>query len=381
MNILSYLKKIKKSWDKNQPLIEVVIFRQRILDNLSQYQARFPALKFAPVLKSNAYGHGLNEVAKILDQQSLPFFVIDSLFEAKTLRRGGIKTPLLIVGYVLPANINRSRLNKTAFTIVSLDQLRQLAAGLRRPAAFHLKIDTGMRRQGILPEQIDLAVKLIRSNVNIRLAGICSHLADADNQDSSLTLKQITEWNQAVNRIKVAWPGLEYFHLAASAGTRYSDRIHANVARLGIGLYAPEPGETDGLNLSQALQMRSLISGIKNIEPGDSVGYGATFSAAKHMTLATVPAGYFEGIDRRLSGRGYFLVADQACPIVGRVSMNITTIDVSQLPGIPINQSVIIIGSEPDNPNNLANMAKTCGTIVRELLVHIPPHLKRMVIE
>ncbi len=213
MTFLSALKKLKKSRDPYRPLIEVLIYRDNILHNLRAYQKLCPNVKFAPVLKSNAYGHGLVEVAKILDdynrktltptlsqrergQMSLPFFMVDSLFEARTLRHEGIKTPLLILGYTTAENINHHKLKNTAFAIISLEQLKLIDKNLKRAANFHLKIDTGMRRQGLSPDELPEAIKIIKSNPLIKIEGVCSHLADADNANTDFTKKQIALWNK-----------------------------------------------------------------------------------------------------------------------------------------------------------------------------------------
>jgi alanine racemase len=430
-----------------QPLISVEISNGRLLHNLHEFQLAAqklkPGVSIAPVLKSNAYGHGLFEVAEILEKNQnsmksrawhrlksgfkdlpstpiegkdldIPFFVVDSYFEAVALRVHGIRTPLLIIGYTRPETIASSSLRDTAFTVTSLDTLRQFAEDepdcpespekdvhgrypIRRfhHAHIHLKIDTGMRRQGILPEEADEAIKIIQGNPALVLEGICTHFCDADDPDGSFTEGQINLWDRKVKKFKAAFPHLRYFHAAATDGSSLSKDIYANVVRLGIGLYglSENPVLNQSLNLEPVLEMKTILTGVKKFKSGETVGYGNTFEADKDMTISTIPVGYFEGIDRRSSSglsddganepNGFVQVGPNrvACPIIGRVSMNITTIDVSAVPKAIAGMEAVVISHNPNDPNSIASMARNCGTISYDIVVGIPAHLKRVVVD
>lgn len=379
MGLIHSIKKLKKSWNDYKPLIEVVVYRDNILHNLKQYQTAFPKVQFAPVLKSNAYGHGLVEMAKILDNNRLPFFMADSLFEARNLRHEGVKTPILILGYTTADNINVAKLKNVAFGIISLEQLKNLDHKLRHQTNFHLKIDTGMRRQGLMPEELPAAVRIIKNNPKIKIEGICSHLADADGADNKFSRQQITLWNKTASELEAQTGPLKYKHLANSAGADFTAEINANVSRLGIGLYGYNLSPRAGLALKPALEMRSIISSIKILSLRESIGYNVTFTAKQQLTVATVPVGYTEGLDRRLSNAGAMTVDGIPCPIVGRVSMNITSIDVSKVQGAHLDQAVTIISSRGGDPNSVENIAKLCNTIPYEILVRIPGYLKRVI--
>jgi len=380
MLAINFLKKIKKSFSNSNynPLINVLISKSNLINNLNEFKANYPKVSFAPVLKSNAYGHGLVEVAKILDKEDKPFFVVDSLFEAKTLRENDIKSEILIIGYTSPENISANKLAGISFTFTSLNQLSVFAQTINKITKIHLKIDTGMHRQGIVFEEVTNVIKIIKNNPNIILEGICSHLADADNQDSSFTKKQIENWNKAVKIFKENFDSLKYFHLSATAGTKYSENIESNVARLGIGLYGAI--ETN-IKLKPVLEMQTIISSIKTIQKEESVGYNLTYKSVAESKIATVPAGYFEGVDRRLSNCGFFKIGKNFCPIIGRVSMNITSIDISNIPEAKEGNRVIILSNNPEDKNSAVNIAKTASTIPYEILIHIPQHLKRVVVD
>lgn len=379
MKIFSYLREIKKFYSGYHPLIEAFIYQKNLLHNLRFFQKKYPKHKIAPVLKSNAYGHGLVPIAKILDRQKIPFLVVDSLFEARTLRGEGIKSPILIIGYTRAADIGKNNLKNVSFTITTRELLEELSKTLNIPQKLHLKIDTGMHRQGIPLEEIQKAKNKIQNNGNIVLEGVCSHLASADNLDPSYVLKQIGEWKKAVKILKKEFPRLKYFHLAATAGSFYSPKIPSNVIRLGLGLYGIDSSPFRDSKLKPVLETRTIVSGIKNIKKGEYVGYGLTYRAPKDIKIAVIPAGYFEGTDRRLGNKGFYKIKGRDCPLVGRVSMNISLADVSHFPDAKTGGKVILISANPRDKNCAQKMAKTCETIPYEILVHVPQHLRRTV--
>lgn len=384
----SLLTRFSKSRHPYEPLITIEVSRERLLHNLAQFQAIAPEGKVAPVLKSNAYGHGLIEVAQVLEKSgnTIPFFVVDSYFEAVALRAKKIKTPILVIGYSRPEDIATSRLKNVSFTVTNLETLHSLSTFhfALSICSLHLKLDTGMHRQGILPDEIDEAITLLHSNSHLQLEGITSHLADADNADATFTKNQIKAWNGIAAKFRREFPALRYVHLSNTDGHRFARDIDANVSRLGLGLYGLPDGQSfmPKLDLKPALEMKTIVTSVKKLAKGESVGYSATFMATNDMTVATIPVGYYEALDRRLSNKGSVLVgpARIACPIVGRISMNITSIDVSKIPNIKVGYSVTVISNNRSDLNSLANMATLAGTIDYELVVHIPAHLKRIVV-
>lgn len=379
MKILTFLRELKKSFSFHQPLIEVLVFKDNLLHNLQTFQRKYPRHQIAPVLKSNAYGHGLVQVAQILDDQEVAFLVVDSMFEAVTLKKENIKSKLLVIGYTKPQEICLNRHRNIAFTITNLQQLKDIDKRIRRKQHFHLKIDTGMHRQGILLSEINQAISIIEGNKKIILEGVCSHFALADSADSTYSNLQMQAWDQAVTEFKQAFPNLKYFHHAATGASHY-EQENTNVVRLGLGLYGMDPSPNRKLKLKPALEIRTIISGLKTIKKGEFIGYGLTFFAKEKMRVATVPAGYFEGVDRRLSNCGCYKIKDKFCPILGRVSMNISVIDVSKVSEIKVGKKVTLISCIKKDPNSAWNIAKQCSTIPYEILVHIPQHLRRTVV-
>jgi alanine racemase len=380
MNFGAIIRKVKsRVLPVNLPsLITIYVDKSAILDNLVAYKQAYPELEFAPVLKSNAYGHSLVPVARILDSQQLPFLIVDSYYEARLLRDNNIQTPILIIGYVEPQIMLKSRLSKISFCITSLEQLQQLA-GSQRQLNLHLKIDTGMHRQGLLISQLEQAIHILKNNNNLNLVGIASHLADADNIESKSVPKQLKNWTKARDIIMQNFPNITYSHISATAGVLHTDDNIHNLARLGLGLYGISLADNPKIKLKPTLSMKTIISGVKKISKGDTVGYNDTFISPRDMMIATIPAGYAEGVDRRLSTKGQVEVNGILCPIIGKVSMNITTIDVSAVPEVKLGDTVTIISDDNASPISVSNIATTCQTIPYEILVHIPAHLRRVI--
>ena len=380
MNFGAIIRKVKsRVLSANLPsLITIYVDKKDILDNLATYRQAYPEIEFAPVLKSNAYGHSLVPIARILDSQRLPFLIVDSYYEARLLRDNNIQTPILIIGYVEPQIMLRSRLPKISFCITSLEQLQQLARS-QRQLNLHLKIDTDMHRQGVLVSELEQAIQILKNNNNLHLEGISSHLADADNIESKSVPKQLKNWTKARDIMRQNFPTINYSHISATAGVLHTDENTHSLARLGLGLYGISLADNPRIKIKPALSMQTMVSGIKKISKGDTVGYNDTFIAPHDMLIATIPAGYAEGIDRRLSNKGQVEVNGILCPIIGRVSMNITTIDVSGVPAVKLGDTVTIISDDNASPISVNNLAKTCQTIPYEILVHIPAHLRRVI--
>jgi alanine racemase len=241
-----------------------------------------------------------------------------------------------------------------------------------------------MRRQGILPEELDEALSLIQNSGSIQVTGICSHLYDADNADLTITETQVKVWNKVVDKMKNAFPLMKHIHLNNTDGHRFRYDTHSTMSRLGGGLYGLADGSSFSpkLDLRPPLEMKTIITGLKKLKTGETVGYNGTFKANKNMDIATIPVGYNEGLDRRLSNKGMVLVGEDRvpCPIVGRVSMNITVIDVTGIPNVKARTPVIVISANSKDVNSMMNMAKQADAHPYEIAVHLPVNLKRVIV-
>src|SRR5574343_334929 len=254
LNYLKYLINRAKSYmnSPNESLIKIYINHNSLLHNLDQFKKININNRVIPVLKSNAYGHDLVEIAKILESE-VQEIIVDSYFEAIKIRKAGVGTKIIIIGYVRPECINNSRLKNVSYVITSIETLREI----KSKTNIHLKIDTGMHRQGILQDEVDLAFKIIKENNDIlKLEGICSHLADADNNDPTFTEKQIDAWNKIVDKSVSHFGDIKYLHISNSFGNKYIEKIKSNTSRLGIGLYGLI--NLDGMELKPVLEMKTI---------------------------------------------------------------------------------------------------------------------------
>ncbi|KKR83865.1 MAG: Alanine racemase [Candidatus Daviesbacteria bacterium GW2011_GWA2_40_9] len=290
-------------------------------------------LKVAPVLKSNAYGHGITEAAKVLDSLGAPFFCVDSLYEAYELLKAHIKTPILIMGYTHPNNF---KVKKLPFSYAVYDlQMAQVLNNYQWDAKIHIKIDTGMHRLGVPLEELSAFLQELKKLPNLKVEGVMSHLASASNTQDTLYQTQVKNFKQALKIIRKSGFDPKWVHLSASAGLlnpqiRKELSKFSNMARCGLSVYGISPNK-ESSHLKPALKLTTKIAQIKKLKKGDKIGYDGTYTAKKELILGVLPIGYFDGVDRRLSNQGAFLVEGVKCPIVGRVSMNITTIDLSKM--------------------------------------------------
>lgn len=375
---------ILRSWRQffrhSQPIIHVEISKSALLHNLRILESFAPPWGIAPVLKSNAYGHGVILVAGVLkSEKNIPFFAVDSYFEARVIRDAGITKKILILGHTPLDTMKKNKNNGISFAVSSLEQLKAFVQE-KADQNVHVKFDTGMHRQGISHTEIEAAIRLMQQMPHGQVEGVFSHFADADTTDSVLTKEQIARWNELAKRLQKEIPAIRYYHMANSSGFRYAGDIVANVGRSGNMLYGTNSGRLPAA-FRPALKMTSIISEIRTIETGEAVGYNGTFLAEHPMTIATVPAGYYEGITRRLSNKGSYIIEDRVAPIVGRVSMNISSCDVTDIPRAKIGSVVTLISDKAEDQNSVVNIAKMCDTIPYEILVHIPVHLHRMLVE
>ncbi len=365
------------------PLVTVGISRDALIHNFDTYAKAYPQLLLAPVLKSNAYGHDLGLVARVLDHKPVAFFMVDSLYEARKLRSAGIRSRILVMGYTRPESIARARLPRLDFSITDIQQLRDVLPLLRVPTRLHLKLDTGMHRQGIMERDLPEAIGLLSAHPFAQVVGVCSHFADADTENSTHAQSQVTTWKSMCAVVQEAFPSVEFVHLAATKGARYAKEAGTNVLRVGIGLYGFDTAPLHSTPLTAVLELRSIIAGLRTVPRGESVGYNATFTTEQETHIATIPAGYYEGVDRRLSNKGRVLIHGKECPIIGRVSMNMISVDVTGVAGVAIGDVVTLISRSISSSCSIPSIASAVSTSeylesIYVLLAHIPQHLKRV---
>ena len=332
-------------------------------------------------MKSNAYGHGLELIGRFVDRKlsAAPFVAVDSLYEAWKLEKAGVGKPILVIGYTLPENFKNPK--KLKFHLPVFDQETALVLGRYQPRTkLHLKIDTGMNRLGIKPNQVNRFITFLKDrHLESQIVGIYSHLACANSNDN-FTQKQVTLFKKIIKQFERAGFSFAWKHIAATAGGLAVKDSEFNLIRLGLGFYGYFPSRSAPSAVRPALKLITHTAQIKSVSRGEIVSYNGQFRAPKKMTMGVLPIGYYDGLDRRLSGRGKVLVGDQYCPLVGDICMNIAMIDLSDVKNPAVGQEVVVIDDNQEAKNNLVSLSALAKTIPYDLLVGLAPITRRVLI-
>ena len=293
------------------------------------------------MIKSNAYGHGLVLVAKLLSKKYRGvWFGVDSITEALRLRDEGIKNPILVLGYTLPRRLYEAAQRDIAITISHFEGARELARLKKRPR-FHLKFDTGMHRQGF--QESDMR-KLIREleRFGLNPDGIYSHFSTASNRGFSK--KQIRTFEYMVQEVKRVGISPGILHMNKTEGVINFPESTYDMVRLGIGLYGYYPAGVP--RLRPVLSWHTIVSEVKCVKKGEWVSYDRTERLKRDSKIAILPIGYWHGFDRGLSSVGEVLIRGKRARVLGRVTMDMTMVDVTKIPGVRVRDEVVIIGKQ-----------------------------------
>jgi len=336
------------------------VFKDALKHNLHAYQKLCPGQAICPVLKSNAYGHGLTLVAKALDNEGAPFFIVDSLYEAYELKKARIKTPVLIIGALHPENTH-GRHFPFHFAVFNKESAELFA---KMDVPVHIKIETGLSRMGFSMKQLKESLPYFKK-IGLNIEGIYTHFADADNpQSDAKTEEQVERFEEALALVEAAGFKPKWIHCANSAGALKVKNPKFNMVRLGIGLY------------EATMELESTLVAIDELKKGETVGYGCTFTAPKNMRVGVIPVGYYEAIPRSLSNKGFVEVNGKLCPMLGRVSMNMCTFDLEGVEA-KLFDPVIVYSRHAEQKNSVPEQSHAAGMIPYELLVHISESVAR----
>lgn len=350
---------------------------EAIAHNLDIARQALPDTALMPVVKAGAYGHGLEPVARRLDNHGICFFGVANAGEARRLSRAGVRTKPFILGPTLPEEREEIVLNNwgcTISTMAEADHFQQLASVFDKTFPIHIAVDTGMGREGFLPEQLPNIIQPLKELPSIRVDGIMSHFPSAD-EDVPFTQAEIGQFQQCINLLKDHF-NLRYRHIAASAGELGYDIPDVNLARPGLLLYgvAPMASIYDSV-LRPTLKLFSRISLIRELPQGHGVSYGRTYITKQPTKVATIGIGYADGWNRQLSGKGARVyINGHYCPMLGRVTMDQIMADVSHLPMVEAGDEVELIG--PHIP--VTEVAQLAGTIPWEIFTGLGPRLPRI---
>lgn len=351
-----------------------------------------PRVRICAALKADAFGHGIGLVAPLLQAEGCDYAAVATVPEAVELRQIGWKPPILVLGNVLAVADELERENRVeaiirhqlAITLAepsSIDYVRSSRAAGRSlgPIDIHLKIDTGMGRMGVVPQDAEQLVRLILASPQLRLDGIYSHFASADLAQPDLARHQLAVFRDTLERLGHLLPPGVIRHLANSAATICLPDAHFDMVRPGLALYGYHPApQVRPFALKPALRLVTHISLIKDLPPGHCVGYGQTFTTTRQTRLGIVPAGYFDGFVRGNSNHGIVGIAGGFAPIIGRVSMDQLAIDLTDLPPVTLGDEVVLISDQPGTPHSVAAIAERLGTIPYEVTCLLGSRIDRI---
>jgi alanine racemase len=332
------------------PLNRIELDRSRLLHNFQYVQSRHPEAEIIPVLKGNAYGHGLEQIAEILNEAPCRMLAVDGYFEAARLRDIS-KHHFLVMGYILPANAKLLDTKRCSFVVQDTACLEAFGK-LKRPVRIWLELNTGMNRMGLQSDELEAYLETVKQYPHLELEGVMSHLADADNSDDSFTERQVREFDTRVREILSAGFKPRYISLAQTAGSTKARSQYANAIRLGIGLYGINPLQPDDPKyqelqaLKPVLELKSTVIKVISLQKGDKVSYNGIFTAPRNMQIGVLPLGYYEGLPRELSNVGFVTYQDKPLPIVGRICMNHTMIDITAT-DVEVGSEVTLLNKEP----------------------------------
>ena len=375
---------------------------QVIVDDLArQSPGRAPGV--IAVIKANAYGHGAGQVARALEDAGADLLACADIEEGAALRAAGVRAEILVFGALSVSDLDGlfdCSLTPTISTPGAAIAVQAAAERYKRRVRYHLKIDTGMNRLGFRFDNLRRTLPALLASHNLDLAAVYTHFATADDPESPLFNEQRARFDRALNAIEdmsrgareerrekdraasataaAVKPDVPYVHAANSAALLRDSRVWYDRVRPGILLYGVVPPPlASTLPLTPIMTLGSRIVAVKGVRPGEGVGYGVRFSPEKPARIAIVPAGYADGLDLRLAGRGAVLIRGRRAPIVGSVNMDMLMADVTGLDVSP-GDEVVIIGAQGDDRIDVREMAAQIGTIPYEILCRIGSRIERL---
>jgi alanine racemase len=351
-----------------------------------------PSRALMAVVKSNAYGHGMLEVAEIALGAGANWLGVFSAVEGLALRDRGVTAPILVFGPVPEAALDRALAAGLRLTAASPAAAAAIAA---RPAArgarVHVKVETGTNRQGMLAGELPAAIRLLTAAGAV-VEGAYTHFADIeDTTEHTFAEKQKARFCEVLDALRASGVDVPMPHTACTAATILFPETHHALVRAGIGLYGLWPSKETNVSanalgrnrigLKPAMTWKTRIAQIKCVVAGDYVGYGRTFRTTRSTLLAVLPVGYADGYDRGLSNAARTIVRGVRAPVVGRVCMNMTMIDVSDVPGATEGDEVVLLGAQGDESVTAEDLARLAGTINYEIVTRAAPGSPRIVVE
>lgn len=379
-------KRVTKKIEKNMVRTWIEVDRRALGHNYRLLRRLLPPkCRLMAVAKSNAYGHGLYDYAPVMEELGVDWLGVDSIVEAVTLRQIGIRKPILVFGYTVPARFEEAAKHNISLTVSSFECLRALQNYRNRgKIRVHVKIDTGLHRQGFFPDELPRVIRMLKKNpAYVDVEGTYTHFAKAkDPQDRSYTLGQIEKFQKALDACQNA--GFSPIrHACATAGTFSYPEARYDMVRIGVGLLGLWPslemktalGKT--YRLKPALSWRTIISEIKHLPKGSGVSYELTETLGRDSKVGVCPIGYWHGFPRSLSSSGEVLTHGRRAKVLGLVTMDMIVVDLTDIPGVSVGDVVTLVGRDNKDEITAYEMAQKAGVSYYELLTRLNPLIQK----
>ena len=370
----------------------VEISLAKLRRNYQRIRTLAGARRVMAVIKADAYGHGAVPVARCLAECGVDWFGVATVEEALELRAAGIQRPMLLLGGLYmsdPAHLIEYRLTPSLSSTMRLDTYAECARRYGRPIEFHLKVDSGLGRLGLPLDRLTAFVEHYRELAGLQLKGFFTHLASAEDMVASQTDEQGQLFSTALDELRRLEVEPAWIHVSNSAALLTGRKFPENLVRIGALLYGycmplvVSPGQElpQAPEFEPILTFKSRVVYMKDVPSGTPLGYGAAFHARRPSRIATVPVGYADGLSHALSNRGYAIVRGRRARIVGSISMDLSLLDVTDIPGTNIGDEIILIGQSDDCSITAIEIAQLLDTVPYEVLCSIGKRVPRIYVD
>ncbi len=382
----------------NSHLIWAEVDRGAFAHNLRElHRITSPSARFMAVVKANGYGHGAVEVAETALENGADMLGVARMAEGVQLRNAGISAPILILGYTPlehSTDLVSHDLTQTVYAFEAAEALSEAASALHKTAQIHIKVDTGMGRLGLMPDmpRISLMGKHLPGNAprviesiarlpHIAIEGIFTHFSVADSPDDVITLQQLGRFLAFIDKVKEHGIEFPLRHAANSAALINIPETHLDMVRPGIslyGFYPSSPASRSRVSLMPAMTLKARIIQVKRVPSGFYVSYGMTHCTESPTTIATVAAGYADGLNRLLSSRGQMTVRGKRAGIIGRICMDLSMLDVGHIPDVQVGDEAVIFGGRGPECISADEVAESLNTIHYEIVTSVASRVPRV---
>lgn len=370
--------------------VKAVVSLDAIAHNFAEMKKNIAkGTKIVAVIKADGYGHGAEAIARLIEDYDYIWgFAVATPEEALQLRTFGVKKPILILGIVFEEYFTEMIAKEIRLTVCTYEMAQKLSEEAQRQGRdvhIHIGLDTGMSRIGFADRQESVEeIKKISQLPNLKIEGMFTHFARADETDRSPAIDQLNRYLNFAKLLEDAGIQIPMKHCSNSAGIIRVPEANLNAVRAGITIYGIYPSnevERDIVKLIPAMELKSHISYIKTVEPGAAFSYGGTFTAKKEMKVATIPVGYADGYPRSLSNKGWVLIHGKKAPILGRVCMDQFMVDVTEIGDVKKGDEVTLLGRDGDEFISIEEIGDLCGRFSYEFACDISPRVPRIYVK